>query len=151
MTPSSRPGWSNLDPLIPEHPSVLIVEDDEASAGALRRAVEKLGCVCRMADSAEAADRWVGSEHFHLILLDISLPRMNGIEFLHWVLSRSPTTAVIMVTGNDDIATAIRCIEAGSRTYLVKPIDFDVLRVAVRDALAMRTLLESYLSLGGDI
>jgi len=144
MTGASQPGWANLDALLPTDPSVLIVEDDERTAAVLSRAVEQIGCTTRIAESAEAADRWVESEHFDVVLLDITLPQMNGIEFLHWTLSRSPTTAVIMVTGHDDIATAIECIEGGARTYLVKPIDFDVLRVAVRDALAMRTLLEAY-------
>jgi len=146
MSTDGRPGWGNLDPLVPERPSVLIVEDDARSAAVLEKAVVRLGYHCRVAESAEVADRWVSAEDFDLVLLDIQLPRMNGIEFLHWVLRRSPTTAVIMVTGNDDIQMAIQCIEGGARTYLVKPIDFEVLRIAIRDALAMRTLLVSYLS-----
>ncbi len=150
MSTPSRPGWANLEGLLPQSPSILLVEDDVRTAAVLQRAVEKLGCTCKIAESAEVADRWVGAEHFDLILLDITLPYLNGIEFLHWVLGKSPTTAVIMVTGNDDIEMAIECMEAGARTYLVKPVDFDVLRVAVRDALAMRTLLEFYRSRGGD-
>jgi len=148
MSSSARIGWANLDPLVPPSSSVLIVEDDEAAARGLARAVREIGCSVRVAGCAESADRWIASEEFDLVLLDIGLPRMNGIEFLHWVLSRSPTTAVIMVTGNDDIATAIQCISGGARTYLVKPIDLEVLRLAVLDALAMRTLLRTYLSKG---
>ncbi|MDT8369009.1 MAG: response regulator [Longimicrobiales bacterium] len=148
MTPDSRPGWAHLDPLLPASPNVLIVEDDDATARSLAKVVESFGCRVRVTNSAEGADRWLSAEEVDLVLLDVQLPRMNGVEFLHWVLRRSPTTAVVMVTGNDDIGLALECMEGGARTYLVKPVEVPVLRIAVRDALAMRTLLLTYLDRG---
>ena len=75
------------------------------------------------------------------MLLDIELPRMKGIEFLSWALDRDPELAVLMLTGLDDPELAIQCLELGARTYLVKPVDTAFLRMAIRDALAVRQLL----------
>jgi len=66
---------------------------------------------------------------------------MKGVEFLSWALSRDPEMAVIMLTGLDLPEVAIECIDQGARTYLVKPVEADFLRLALRDALAMRSVL----------
>ena len=78
---------------------------------------------------------------FDALLLDIQLPRMTGVEFLSWALERDPELAVIMLTGLDEPGLAVQCIEEGARTYLVKPVEAEFLRLALRDALAMRRLL----------
>ena len=74
-------------------------------------------------------------------MLDIELPRMKGVEFLSWAVSRDPEMAVIMMTGLDMPEVAIECIDHGARTYLVKPVAVEFLRLALRDALAMRRVL----------
>jgi two-component system C4-dicarboxylate transport response regulator DctD len=84
----------------------------------------------------------MGSQKFDAILLDIELPKMKGVEFLRWTLEREPEMAVIMLTGLDDPALAVQCLEEGARNYLVKPIEAEFLRLALRDAVAMRRLLE---------
>ncbi len=74
-------------------------------------------------------------------ILDIELPRMSGVEFLDWALRRDPEMAVLMLTGMDVPEIAIECINGGARTYLVKPVEVDFLRLALRDALAFRRIL----------
>lgn len=148
MSGSAEAGFGNLDALIPSTPAVLIVEDDEATAKGLSRQLVGLGHTAQIASSAEQADPWIANQRYDLVLLDVNLPRMNGLEFLRWILRRSPTTAVIMVTGNDDIDLAVECLEQGARTYLVKPIDPDVLRLSVRDALAMSALMQHWVGSG---
>ena len=66
---------------------------------------------------------------------------MNGVEFLSWALKRQPDLAVIMLTGRAEPELALKCIDQGARTYLVKPLDVDFLERAVRDALMVRKLL----------
>ncbi len=94
------------------------------------------------ADPRPEADSWLGAESFDAVLLDIDLPRMSGVEFLRWVLEREPEMAVIILTGLDDPALAVRCLDQGARTYLVKPIESEFLRIMLHDALAMRRLLK---------
>ena len=134
-------GWADLANTRPGGATVLIVDDDDRILRGLEKLVKSFGYRVKTAASAEAADHWLASERFSAVLLDIELPRMNGIEFLRWALNRDPELAIIMVTGRDDPTLAIECMDEGARTYLVKPIDLDFLRVALRDAVAMRRIL----------
>lgn len=134
-------GWRDVIATAPERASVLVVDDDAEIRRSLQRLVTRFGHNVRAASSAEEADHWLGSERFDLCLLDIELPRMKGVEFLGWALSRDPEMAVIMLTGLDLPEIAIECIDNGARTYLVKPVEADFLKLALRDALAMRRLL----------
>lgn len=137
-------GWADLVTLKPSRASLLVVDDDPRVRDGLTRLLTGMGHQVRSAASAEEADRWLASERFQVALLDIDLPRMSGVEFLSWALTRDPELAVIMITGNDDVDLALRCIEAGARTYLVKPLISEFLRSAVDDALALRHLLTAY-------
>ncbi len=134
-------GWSDLALTQPKDTAVLIVDDDERIRRGLGKLVKSFGYRVKTAASAEEADQWLGSEPFSVVLLDIELPRMSGVELLRWALNLDPELAIIMVTGLDDPKLAIECMDAGARTYLVKPIDPEFLRVALRDAAAMRRIL----------
>ena len=137
----NRIGWREAIARAPRNARILIVEDEGPVRTSLKDLVSRFGHTVRAAASAEEADQWLSAERFEICLLDIELPRMKGVEFLAWALRRDPEMAVIMLTGLDIPDIAVECIEQGARTYLVKPVEADFLRLALRDALAMRTLL----------
>lgn len=137
----SRLGWKELVERAPTHAEILIVDDEAPVRESLKKLVSGFGYGVKTAGSAEEADHWINSTHFDLLLLDIDLPRMKGVEFLQWALQKDPELAVIMMTGLDDPALAEECISAGARTYLVKPPEQKFLRMALRDALALRSVL----------
>lgn len=134
-------GWTEVLAQGSASASILVVDDEPEVRTSLRRLISSLGHDVKVAASAEEADTWLSSQPFDLVLLDIELPRMKGPEFLRWALERHPELAVIMLTGVDDPDVAIQCLDSGARTYLVKPFEVEFLRLAVRDALAMRRLL----------
>ncbi len=136
-----RMGWKQVVQNAPDEGEILVVEDERPVREALTKLVTRFGYQVRSAASAEEGDNWLASQTFDLVLLDIELPKMKGVEFLRWVLDRSPETAVIMMTGLDDPKLAIECLQNGARTYLVKPPDPEFLRLAIRDALAVRRIL----------
>lgn len=138
---AGRIGWKKVLQAAPSKADVLIVDDEAEIRESLSKLVDRFGHSVRTASSAEEADAWLGSQTFHVLLLDIELPRMTGFEFLGWALEKDPELAVIMLTGLDDPSLAVRCLDAGARTYLVKPVEADFLRLALRDALAVRHLL----------
>ena len=139
--PGRRLTWKTLAKSAPQAARILIVEDTEGVRKSLERLVRSLGYEVRSAKSAEEADHWLSAERFDVMLLDIELPRMKGTEFLSWALDRDGEMAVIMLTGLDDPKLAIECIQGGARSYLVKPVEADFLRLELSDALAMRSLL----------
>ena len=142
MTGARGLGWEDLAGLAPQSARVLVVDDDAGVRKSLERVLGTFGYETRSAPNAEQADHWLGVERFDAMLLDIELPRMKGVEFLSWAFARDPELAVLMLTGSDDPELAIRCLEQGARTYLVKPIESEFLRLVLRDALAVRRLLQ---------
>jgi DNA-binding NtrC family response regulator len=138
---SRRLGWAALAATDPGSARVLVIDDERDVREGLKKLVLRFGHEVKVAASAEEGDAWLGSERFDVLLLDMELPRMKGPEFLKWALERDPELAVIILTGLDDPELALQCMEAGARTYLVKPVEADFLRLALRDALAMRAIL----------
>lgn len=134
-------GWKTLIESPPTEAEILLVEDNSNFREVLSSVIRNMGFSVRTAASAEAADQWMSTMEFDLVLLDIELPRMNGVEFLDWALAKQPDLSVIMLTGLNDPDVALRCLDHGARTYLVKPFDIDFLERAVRDALITRNLL----------
>lgn len=134
-------GWREVLRDAPGSCRILVVEDDGDVRSSLVRLLDRHGHTVKGAASAEEGDHWLSAERFDVLLLDIELPRMKGVEFLSWALERDGEMAVIMLTARDDPELALECLERGARTYLVKPVEEPFLRAAIRDALAMRRLL----------
>jgi DNA-binding NtrC family response regulator len=138
---NKRFGWTDVLARAPREATILVVDDESHIRESLQRLVTHFGYQVKTAASAEEADHWLSSMRFDVILLDIELPRMKGVEFLSWALEKDPEQAVIMLTGLDDPDLAIECIDKGARNYLVKPVEAEFLRLALRDALILRKLL----------
>lgn len=149
--PNNRLGWPGVLARTPSTARVLVVDDEAHIRQALTRLVTHFGYEVKTAASAEEADHWISSLRFDVVLLDIELPRMKGVEFLPWALEKDPEQAIIMLTGLDDPNLAIECIDKGARTYLVKPVEAEFLRLALRDALAVRRLLMERNDISGGI
>jgi DNA-binding NtrC family response regulator len=145
---SKRIGWQDLRSTSGQRGRVLVVEDELELRRVLQKLITGFGYTVHAAASAEEADLCLGGERFDVCLLDIELPRMKGVEFLSWALKRDPEMAVIMLTGLDAPELAVECIKAGARTYLVKPVSADFLRLALQDAVAVRRVLVERNDLG---
>jgi DNA-binding response OmpR family regulator len=115
---------------------VLLVEDDRMIAEAVRTALNQDGHVTDwMADGA-AAHSALTHSHFDIVLLDLGLPRKDGLTVLRQLRERGDSTPVIIITARDDVRSRIAGLDSGADDYLVKPFDLDELaarmRVAVR-------------------
>ena len=143
-------GWRRAIAEAPRRAEVLIVDDEAELRRSLQRLVTALGYNATVAASAEQADLLLSQGRYEVCLLDVELPGMSGTEFLDWALTRDEEMAVIMLTGLDVPELAVESVDRGARTYLVKPFDADFLRLALRDALAMRRLLVERNALRGE-
>lgn len=120
---------------------ILIVEDEAHTRAALTTSLAVLGfpaCV-GCASLAEARQRLAGAQ-FSLVLLDLLLTDGSGETLLAEIAAAHPGLPVIVVTGMNEVSTAVRCMRAQAVDYLVKPVGQGELEVAVRAALAGRAL-----------
>ncbi len=119
---------------------LLIADDDPA----VRAVLEEFLCLeheCESVGSAEEALRLLGEGDFRLVLSDISMEGMSGLELIPRVGAVSPDTLVIMVSGSHDIQSAVEAMRAGAFDYIVKPFDLEHVRLSVRRALEHQRLL----------
>jgi diguanylate cyclase (GGDEF)-like protein len=121
-------------------PKILIIDDEEQVRNLL---VAVLGNAyeCRTASSAEEALTALVSEAFDLVVSDIDMGGMSGIELVPKLHSMAPDTVVLMISGNQDIETAINAMRVGAFDYITKPLDLRHVEAAVDRALHHRNLL----------
>jgi adenylate cyclase len=120
--------------------NILVVDDDEQNRQRLVRALRAQGHVAHEARDGQEAIERLQQGVFDLVLLDISMPRMDGYEVLRWIRSdrRRGRLPVLMVSGLDEHTHTSRCIEAGAEDFLPKPVDHLLLRARVNSLLAKR-------------
>ena len=110
---------------------LLVVDDDPAVRRVIKRMLE--GAEREILEAANGAEalRLVSERHPDLVLLDIHMPRMGGIAALSAIARAHPEVAVIMVSGDDDLALARSAMEQGACDYLTKPVDARSLHMSV--------------------
>jgi diguanylate cyclase (GGDEF)-like protein len=128
-------------PLQNPQATVLIVDDDEQIRTLLVRRLGQLYS-CRTAGSAEEAFAAVSTNEFDLVISDIEMSGMTGMELVTHLHSSSSDTVVVLISGQQDIETAIEAMRVGAFDYVTKPLDLRHLEAAVQRALSYRDLLK---------
>lgn len=119
---------------------ILVVDDEPYVREILRRWLEEDGFECdEVGDAQQALDALDRTPH-DLVIADIRMPGMSGIELLIRIREAHPDTAVVMVTAVDHRETAIRTLEMGAFGYVIKPFDQDEVLIGVANALERRRL-----------
>jgi signal transduction histidine kinase len=121
---------------------ILIVDDEEVVRTLFALSLsERYECVTA-ADTPEAL-KFLAAQQFALVISDVQMPGLSGVELLRKVISDFPDTVVIMVSGIDRSQRVIDALRIGAFDYLLKPCDLDVLQLRVEQALERRTLLQN--------
>ena len=130
-----------MKPLESGKPRVLIIDDEEQIRNLL---TDLLGSLydCCTAGSAEEALAALSQDPFDLVISDIDMGRMSGLELVPRVHSLSPDTVVVMISGNNDIEFAIQALRVGAFDYISKPIDIRHVEASVERALKHSELLK---------
>jgi two-component system response regulator HydG len=113
---------------------VLIVDDDEAHAQAVAQSLERIGCDCTVANSGKRGAALIESENFDVVVTDMKMDEVDGLEILAKTKEELPEAEVIVVTGHGSINSAVTAMQHGAYTYLSKPLDIGELRAAVQKA-----------------
>ena len=130
-----------------EKPRILVVDDEESIRMMLRAVLEEEGYeIIEAADGPEAV-KAVEQNPLDLILLDIRMTTMDGIETLTEIRKISPFVPVLMMTAYATVKTAVEALKAGAFEYLAKPLDIEELKILVQKALEYYRLREENLTL----
>jgi two-component system, OmpR family, response regulator QseB len=118
---------------------LLLVEDDEMIAETVLEAMRRAGYAIDWAQDGRAAELSLGNGVYDLVLLDLGLPKKDGIEVLNGYRRAGGGAPVIVLTARDAVDDRIRGLDAGADDYLIKPFDLDELAARIRALLRRRT------------
>ena len=118
-----------------EKKTILVVDDDGAHRTMLRALLSGWGYAIREADSGETAVAAVKDGPFDLVLMDIRMIKMSGIEAMDGIKAQNPAIPVIVMTAYASVETAVEALKKGAYDYLTKPLDFDELRLTIDRAM----------------
>jgi len=124
-------------------PRALVVDDDEALLKAHARALAKSGYQVTIALDGSAAARALDAAWFNVILSDIDMPGMNGLELLERVRERDLDVPVVLITGVPSVESAAKAMEYGALRYLVKPVALQALVKVADDAVRLHRLAKA--------
>ncbi|MFH1113688.1 MAG: endopeptidase La [Pseudomonadota bacterium] len=121
--------------LVRKEAKLLVVDDEEAARRNMARALEKAGYSTAVAADGTEALAKAEVEDFDLVITDLKMEKMDGIQLLESLKKVSPSTDIIMVTGYATVDSAVSALTRGATHYLAKPFRFDDLRDTVRRIL----------------
>ncbi len=120
---------------------VLVVEDDEQVRRPLARSLSSAGYeVATSVDGVEAVQLLERDDTFDVIVSDIAMPELDGIQLLRAIRERDSDVPVVLVTGAPDVATAMQAVRLGALLYLTKPVDLEEIRRVVARAVRLRRI-----------
>lgn len=119
---------------------ILVVDDDQNIRFLINQILTKEGYQIVQAGSGEEAVQLIEKNEFELVITDLQMYQLSGIDVLKTAKARNPFTEVLILTGYGDISTAVKAIKLGAYEYLSKPVNRDEFRVKVLKALEQREL-----------
>ncbi|GGK19017.1 DNA-binding response regulator [Deinococcus malanensis] len=114
---------------------ILVVDDDPGVTNMLRRGLTYDGYMVDVAGSGEEALELARAHPPHLVVLDVMMPNMDGLQVLWRLRAEDPHLCVILLTARDAAADQVGGLEAGADDYVVKPFTFEILRARIRALL----------------
>ena len=121
---------------------VLLVDDETEFVTTLSKRINKRNVNASVVESGEKALEYMERSPVDVVVLDVKMPGMDGIQTLRAIKERHPLTEVIMLTGHANVEVAIQGMELGAFDYLMKPMAIDDLLYKIEDAFKKKSLQE---------
>ncbi|HHT9121014.1 MAG TPA: sigma-54-dependent transcriptional regulator [Candidatus Hypogeohydataceae bacterium YC41] len=123
---------------------VLVIDDEDSHARAAAEALAKVGYQCIVATEGKEGLKHIKQGGFDVVITDLVMKDVDGMEILKETRSRLPHTQVIFLTGYGTVESAVAAMQNGATTFLQKPVNLHQLRVVVEEAVKKQTLGESF-------
>lgn len=121
-------------------PKILIFDDDSAHRKMLEAVLSAQGYEIRQAEDGQTAITAVEKRFYDLILMDVRMTRVGGIEALKRIKEIIPGIPVIIMTAYASVSTSVEALKSGAYDYLTKPLDIDELKILINKALQHKQL-----------
>ncbi len=125
------------------HIRILVVDDEESHAQTIAECLERVGYDCAVATSGTEAATLLEQDCFDIVITDLVMDEVDGMEILRRVKASSPETEVILISAHGTLRHAVEAMEQGALTYLTKPLDLKELRAKVARAAERVEMLRS--------
>ena len=122
-------------------PKLLIIDDERAIRSTLTEILQHEGYKAEAAENGEDGLKKFSSENFDVVLCDIKMPKMDGIEFLEKAKAINPDIPIIMISGHGNIETAVEAVKKGAYDFISKPPDLNRMLITIRNATDKTTLV----------
>jgi signal transduction histidine kinase len=126
---------------MPTPPKILVTDDEPATLKTLSANLEDMGYRVATATNGREALKLIRKRGFNIIIADIKLPDISGLDILETAKELNPETAVIMITGHASLETAVDAINEGAYAYILKPVAMSELETTLNNALREQRLL----------
>lgn len=120
---------------------VLLVDDEQDFLTTLSERLEARGLKVNTAASGEDAVKQVDDQNYDLIILDLAMPGIDGLETLKRIKAKQPDTEIIMLSGQGSIKTSIEAMKLGAEDFMEKPVNISELMAKISEAQNKRLLL----------
>jgi len=120
---------------------ILIVDDEKSICEILSIMLEKHNHIVKVAYDGDTAKEIIAYNYFDIIITDIRLPDINGIELLDFIKKYSPDSDVILITAYASTESAIQALKMGAVDYLIKPLDLDEVKITVDRCIEKKKLI----------
>src|SRR3990167_8728489 len=114
---------------------LLIIEDELSLRTILKKLFQKKGCEVEAASDGELALRKLEQQDFDVVILDINLPSVSGLDLMQTIRKSKPKISFIVMTAQDTMKNAVEAMKRGAFDYLTKPFDLEELETLVSKAL----------------
>ncbi len=118
---------------------LLVVEDDARLCDVLRRGLSESGHVVDVARDGEEGESWALDRHYDAVVLDVNLPKLDGLSVVRSLRAKRVSTPVLILTSRDTAQDAIEGLDAGANDYLRKPFVFGELEARLRSIVRRET------------
>ncbi|MCQ2228496.1 MAG: sigma-54 dependent transcriptional regulator [Bacteroidales bacterium] len=120
---------------------ILVIDDQRAIRTSLKDILELEGHTIELAENGAEGVSKFSADNFDMVITDIKMPEMDGMEVLSKIMETKPDTAVIMISGHGDIDTAVESIKKGAYDFIEKPLDLNRLLITVKNATERTNLV----------
>ena len=126
---------------MPESNSILIIDDETRIRNVLADILHRKGFHALTAENGEKGLKYIRENHVDVVLLDLMMPQMNGLEVLKKITELDSTVQTIIITAHGSVETAVEAMKIGAYDYIEKPMDVDRILVMIKNALEKLRLL----------